>query len=212
MSIFNFKGILIIISIIFFISIIYVFHSFNAIFDSRTCFIYHPKTERIYKLDLSFYPSFYEVWEPLLLDQPVYNEPVGGRYLGKLSNVLDEIAAEKKLLRKNNGTWRKKLMNETEKFLNKLENKNLTFYDFQYYIKKENINQNELENSTKLLDLVNYNRSDFKIIDVVINKWKRKLNAKVDREILERSKILKNALLIQGYAAHNLADILEVSI
>lgn len=87
----KFRKIIIVLSLLLVAVIIYIFSTFNDVFARRDAYIYDPNSDDIYLLELGPVldpKNKIGIFKPF--NDAIYREPKGGRYIGKLTEIVEE--------------------------------------------------------------------------------------------------------------------------
>lgn len=195
------RTILIGIGFITVILFLYCWSSYNSIFDRRVAYIYHPSSDRIFKIELA--PSLYKYkkWEPFIpFHSFFYGEIDGSHYIGTLQDVLAEVQSDRRLLKENPDAWFKKKRLEMETLVQEAKDNELKFWDIKYFVRLDIAPETLLPDSMSVLRKYSKDRpSNFLSVDVIVSR--RSMTEK--RPVLE---LLEGALLIRDRAAYEVSD------
>tara|TARA_R110001592_G_C13173620_1_gene750073 strand:+ start:2494 stop:3126 length:633 start_codon:yes stop_codon:yes gene_type:complete len=197
---------LVIISLLFLV--LYIESSYSSLFERRPAYLYEPHSDDIYYLELAPWTSpniKWKVFNPFYSIQ--YTEPDAGEYLGKLSELIEKIERDKKLLKEDFDAWfqnrgvsfelGKKLANGTVE---------MEYWEFDYFVRfDEQPNESFLEILSPVLGDFDNNKSKLLLVDAVAVKNVSNL----DKPELNKPhiiKILKSAILLKGQVANQLFD------
>jgi len=195
------RTILIGIGFIIFVLILYCWSSYNSIFDRRVAYIYHPSSDRIFKIEQA--PSLYRYkkWEPFIPFHSLFYGGIdGAHYIGALKNVLAEVQADRRLIKENPEAWGKKQRFKMETLIQEAKDGDIEFWDIKYFVRLDIAPETLLPDS--MSDLRKYSKdrpSNLLSVDAIVSRWT--MTGK--RPVLE---LLEGALLIQGRAAYEVSD------
>ena len=184
------------IGFLLFILVMYLWSSYNSIFERRVSYIYHPGTDQIYRVEMAPSLNRYRPWEPFIpFHSLYYGNPDGGEYVGKLQSVVAEAEADRRLLEEDFDAWNAKQLKELEVLLKESKGRDLEFWDIDYFIRRDVTPKQLLPNSmSELKEYLDDEPSSLLAVDAVVSKW----TVKGKRPEI---KILEGALLIRGRAA-----------
>lgn len=192
-------GLIVGVGFLLFLLGVYLWGSYSSIFVRQVGYIYHPGTDRIYKLDMAPSLSRFKQWEPFIPFHSLnYGEPKGGEYLGKLQTVLSEIEAERRLMREDSNAWIEKQNKEAKSYMKEVNAGDFELWDIDFYWRRD-IEPKELlpKSIPGLAEYLDDKPAGLSVVDAVVSKW----TLKGKRPELE---ILEGALLTRGRAAHKL--------
>jgi len=79
-----------------FIYVLYVWHSYTSIFESRKAFLYHPESDQLIELELGFHPTEWDTWKPFIPFTSIRHVAPGfARKVGTFTESLEDYRAEK---------------------------------------------------------------------------------------------------------------------
>lgn len=190
------------IGFLLFIVALYSWNSYSSIFERRVSYLYHPNTDRIYKIEMAPSLSRYEPWEPFIpFHSLYYGVPDGGEYVGKLQSLLTEVEADRRLLREDLDAWSAKQRKELELLVKESKDQDFEYFDIEYHIRRDVTPKQFIPNSMSVLhENLEDEPSSLLAVDAVISKWRLK-GKRAEIEILE------GALLVRGQAAYKLSEI-----
>ncbi len=183
--------------VFFIIAVLYAYAVYNSFFATELGYVYDPTTDRLFELKLALNMSTCDKWTPLTPFKHCFLDKVGRvEYQG----TLEEIEANRKLVRENPRAWLETQNSKVEALLNGVGAKEpVAYWDIAYYWNPA-IRVSELlpKRMLPLIDSTAAQSTDLIAVDVVVVR--RALFAKpVDIEFV------RNAVLIRGRAARRFA-------
>ena len=181
--------------------IVYAWNSYSDVFSRRLGFVYHPESDRIFRVD--FAPTLHrdDKWTPFIPFQSLFfGEIERAEYLGLLVPLLGEIRADRELLEQDIDRWLKKNRFELENMISELQSDDLEFWDIEYFARHD-VDANILlpQVLLRLREFTTGERPDVFPADIVVSRW-RPIVPSTEIEIL------RHALIIRGRAVSLLVE------
>ena len=181
--------------------IVYVWGSYNDLFSRRLGFVYHPESDRIFRVDFAPSLSRYDRWTPFIPFQSLFfGEIERAEYLGLLVSLLGEIRADGELLEQDIDRWLQENRLELETTISELQADDLEFWDIEYFPRHDVDAKNLLPQIlSRLREFTIGERPDVFPADIVVSRG-RLTGPAADIEIL------RHALIIRGRAVSLLVE------
>jgi len=188
----------------FFISGMYIYNSYNNLFESRTSYLYDPGSDNVYLVELIPYLNEYDKWTFLNPFQSLdHTLPIYAEYLGKLNSILSEHQRDTELLGNDIDAWREK----TSQFIDSIKSDLLNdkrlyeYWYIEYYILPE-ADYSDYMSITLDNIFSNYAivQNEIIIVDAVVTNTVVKKNGKYDRS--RSIEIIRGAILFKEKAAN----------
>ena len=147
--------------------VMYIESSYSSLFETRNQFIYHPKTDTLYAIEVARFPDYRQKWKvfiPFASKIYFYRNIDCVNNLGSLSKLDHEIDRRKKLMRENPKEALAEEKREFDKFFEETDNQKW----FEEQLKEAD--------SWELQDAMLSIRSDVDAKQLIPASWKPVLN------------------------------------
>ncbi|MAK49200.1 hypothetical protein [Marinobacter sp.] len=182
--------------------------SYSALFERRPAYLYEPKSNDVYLLELAPGLSPFIKWEIFNPFHKLnYIHPDGGEYLGKLNLVLEQARLDQELLEEDFDKWIKKQKASFRIGRKTAEgNVEIDYWDFEYFANFNKGSSTRLPaNLHEILKNVENKEAEILQVDAVVVHRVYNLN-KRELDKPPSIKVLRSAILLKGEAASRLMN------